>query len=424
MEIAFDEFGNFLISKHIVHETKVSYYINWVSKCLANSKKTSGQELSTAQVDQFLNKLSKTREQWQVEQAALAIRIYQYFVKNKQQPASFDAVDDKQQWRFVAKEMKNMLRLKQRSLATERNYLNWLRRFYTFVNGQSPFHLDSTHVKNFLTHQAVDRRVSTSTQNQAFNALLFFFRYVLEKDIEDLNDVVRAPRARRLPMVLSQSEIGKIFDHLTGVYQIMAAIIYGGGLRRNECAKLRIKDIDLENNLISVIGGKGNKDRKTLLATDIKDALIDHMEKGRKIWQADRENDVPGVELPMALDRKYPNAGKEWIWQWVFPSAKLSTDPRTKIIRRHHVYPSVLQRHLKHAAVSAGIAKRVTVHALRHSFATHLLEAGYDIRTIQELLGHASLKTTMIYTHVAAKNVKGVKSPFDQLNRKKKVSDQ
>ena len=325
---------------------------------------------------------------------------------------------------FVAKEMKNMLRLKQRSLATERNYLNWLRRFYTFVNGQSPFHLDSTHVKNFLTHQAVDRRVSTSTQNQAFNALLFFFRYLLEKDIEDLNDVVRAPRARRLPMVLSQSEIGKIFDHLTGVYQIMAAIIYGGGLRRNECAKLRIKDIDLENNLISVIGGKGNKDRKTLLATDIKDALIDHMEKGRKIWQADRENDVPGVELPMALDRKYPNAGKEWIWQWVFPSAKLSTDPRTKIIRRHHVYPSVLQRHLKHAAVSAGIAKRVTVHALRHSFATHLLEAGYDIRTIQELLGHASLKTTMIYTHVAAKNVKGVKSPFDQLNRKKKVSDQ
>ena len=204
----------------------------------------------------------------------------------------------------------------------------------------------------------------------------------------------------------------------------MAAIIYGGGLRRNECAKLRIKDIDLENNLISVIGGKGNKDRKTLLATDIKDALIDHMEKGRKIWQADRENDVPGVELPMALDRKYPNAGKEWIWQWVFPSAKLSTDPRTKIIRRHHVYPSVLQRHLKHAAVSAGITKRVTVHALRHSFATHLLEAGYDIRTIQELLGHASLKTTMIYTHVAAKNVKGVKSPFDQLNRKKKVSDQ
>lgn len=197
--------------------------------------------------------------------------------------------------------------------------MNWLRRFYAFVKGQSPFQLDSTHVKNFLTHQAIDRRVSTSTQNQAFNALLFFFRYVLEKDIEDLNDVVRAPRARRLPMVLSQSEIGRIFDHLKGLYHIMAAVIYGGGLRRNECAKLRIKDIDLENNLISIIGGKGNKDRKTLLATDIKDALIDHMEKGRKIWQADRENDVPGVELPMALERKYPNAGKEWIWQWVFP---------------------------------------------------------------------------------------------------------
>lgn len=394
----------------------MSYYINWVSWCLKCSSKSFGDELTSSQIDQFLNKLSKTKEQWQVDQAALSIRLYQYYVKSKSRPIYHETVDDKQQWRFVADEMKNMLRLKQRALATERSYLSWLRRFYRFVNGQSPFSLDSTHVKNFLTHQAVDRKISKATQNQAFSALLFFFRYVLEKDIDELNDVVRSPRSKRLPIVLTQSEVERLFAHLKGVYRLMAAVIYGGGLRLRECVKLRVKDIDLEKNLISIIGAKGDKDRKTILALGIKDDLIQHIEMGRRLYEIDRENNTPGVELPVALERKYPNAGKEWIWHWVFPASHLSTDPRTKIIRRHHIYPTTLQRHLKRAAVSAGIAKRVTVHTLRHSFATHLLEAGYDIRTIQELLGHSNLKTTMIYTHVAAKNTIGVKSPFDQIN--------
>ncbi len=204
-------------------------------------------------------------------------------------------------------------------------------------------------------------------------------------------------------------------SRLNGVYWLMACIIYGAGLRLSECVKLRIKDIDLETNLITVIGAKGNKDRTTLLAEGIKSELIEHEEKVKRLYQQDRENNLPAVWLPNALERKYRNAGKEWIWQWVFPADNLSMDPRTKVIRRHHIYPFTLQRHIRRAAAAADIANRVKVHTLRHPFATHLLEAGYDIRTIQDLLGHTNLQTTMIYTHVAAKNRLGVHSPFDQL---------
>ena len=390
--------------------------MNWVTKCLTLHRKKSGDELSSKEIELFLEKLSKTKEEWQVQQAAYAIRIYQYYAKTKRSSIQFDSIDDKAQWRFVANEMKNMLRLKQRALTTERTYLSWLRQFYVFLGGRSPFNLDSTHVKNFLTHLAVDKRVSKSTQNQAFNAILFFFRYVLEKDIDDLNGVVRSRRGRRLPIVLSQIEIAKLFNQLSGIYHLMAVIIYGGGLRLRECVNLRIKDVDLDSNLITVIGAKNDKDRKTILALGIKDKLIQHIDRVKQLYEIDRLNDVPGVALPYALERKYPNAGKEWIWQWLFPAWHLSKDPRTKIIRRHHIFPSTLQKHLKRAAVSAGIPKRVSVHILRHSFASHLLENGYDIRTIQDLLGHTSLKTTMIYTHVATKNKIGVHSPFDQLD--------
>jgi integron integrase len=390
--------------------------VNWVTKCLALHRKKSGDELSSKEIELFLEKLSKTKEEWQVQQAAYAIRIYQYYAKTKRSSIQFDSIDDKAQWRFVANEMKNMLRLKQRALTTERSYLSWLRQFYVFLGGRSPFNLDSTHVKNFLTHLAVDKRISKSTQNQAFNAILFFFRYVLEKDIDDLNGVVRSRRGRRLPVVLSQIEIANLFDQLSGIYHLMAIIIYGGGLRLRECINLRIKDVDLDSNLITVIGAKNDKDRKTVLALGIKGKLIQHIDRVKQLYEIDRLNDVPGVALPYALERKYPKAGKEWIWQWLFPAGHLSKDPRTKIIRRHHIFPSTLQKHLKRAAVSAGIPKRVSVHILRHSFASHLLENGYDIRTIQDLLGHTSLKTTMIYTHVATKNKIGVHSPFDQLD--------
>jgi integron integrase len=215
---------------------------------------------------------------------------------------------------------------------------------------------------------------------------------------------------------LTKSEIERLLKNLDGVYLLMAQIIYGGGLRLNECVQLRIKDIDLERGYITIIAGKGDKDRQTILPSSMKDELNKHIQTIHSIYESDRSNDVPGVELPNALERKYPNAGKEWIWQWLFPARSLSMDPKSKIFRRWHIFPSTIQKHIKKASMKAGIAKRATVHTLRHSFATHLIEDGCDIRTVQDLLGHTSLKTTMIYTHVANKNKLGVKSPLDSIN--------
>ncbi len=246
----------------------------------------------------------------------------------------------------------------------------------------------------------------------------FFFRNVLEKDLGDIQDAVRAKRRRRLPVVLTQLEVEKLLGYLSGLQLLMGQILYGGGLRLNECIKLRVKDIDFERGCIRVFG-KGDKERETLLPAVVKEPLKQHLVDIKKLFDIDRQHDTPGVEMPYALERKYPNAGKEWGWQWLFPSSRLSTDPRSKIIRRHHTHSSILHRHLKKAALKAGITKKVSAHTLRHSFATHLIENGYDIRTVQELLGHSSLKTTMIYTHVAAKNKMGVKSPLDQLTTKK-----
>ena len=266
-----------------------------------------------------------------------------------------------------------------------------------------------------MTHLAVDGNLAASTQDQAFNALLFFYRHVLDKEVGYLGEVVRSHKRKWLPVVLTRDELSRMFNNMYGVNRLMAQVIYGGGLRLRECVGLRIKDVDFERDTLVIKFAKGKKDRETLLGESIKEDLKRHLEKIRSLYELDRKNDTPGVEMPSALERKYPNAGKEWGWQWVFPSQTLSVDPRSKIVRRHHMHPSNLQKHIKSAALKAGIAKRVTTHTLRHSFATHLLEDGHDIRTIQELLGHSSLKTTMIYTHVAQKNRLGVKSPLDRL---------
>jgi integron integrase len=240
-------------------------------------------------------------------------------------------------------------------------------------------------VKDFMTYLAVERDVSVSTQNQAFNAILFLFRHILEKSIDNIGEAIRAK------------------------------VIYGCGLRLQECLQLRVKDIDFERNTLTIRQSKGDKDRQTILP-ESKKKLSDHLEKVRAIHEKDRKNNIPGVQIPNALERKYPNAGKEWGWFWAFPSYTLSIDPITKIVRRHHIYHGNLHKHIKEAGLRAKIAKRVTVHTLRHGFATHLLESGYDIRTIQELLGHNDLRTTMVYTHVATINRLGVKSPLDWKN--------
>ena len=309
--------------------------------------------------------------------------------------------------------MVKRLRLKHRSYRTEQTYLGWLRDFYRFTGSVAPEFIGDNHLMDYLTYLAVERNVAKSTQQQAFNAILFFFRHVIGREPGNIRDSIRAKRKRRLPVVLTCGEISRLFEHLNETPLLMAQVIYGGGLRLRECVSLRIKDIDFEQKLLS-IRGKGDKDRRTLLSETAAKPLKSHLEKVREIFEADRQAGVAGVYLPNALSRKYPNAGKEWIWQWVFPSQRLAVDPRSHIVRRHHIHASSLQKFFKKAAAKARIAKPATVHTLRHSFATHLLESGTDLRTIQELLGHASVQTTMIYTHVARKNALGVTSPLDR----------
>lgn len=267
----------------------------------------------------------------------------------------------------------------------------------------------------FLSSLAVKGRVAASTQNQALSALLFLYREVLEVDVPWLDDVVRAKRPQRLPIVLTRDEVRAVLRPLRGVPRLMASLLYGSGLRLLECCRLRVQDIDFASNQIIVRGAKGDKDRVTVLPAAIKPELARHLEQIHEQHRQDLHNGAGWVELPTALSRKYPNAGREWAWQWVFPATRFYRDTSTGQLRRHHLHESVLQRVVKDAVRRTGIAKRATPHTLRHSFATHLLEDGRDIRTVQELLGHRDVTTTQIYTHVLNRGPSGVRSPIDSL---------
>ena len=414
-EVYHEGFQKVSLIKKYRTKKKLHYYLNWVAQLYVFCKTDPGVTVKSDQITQYLKQLSKNHEDWQSQQASDAIHLYFFYLRRKNVLEGTSESRPDELWKLRTDEMIKILRLKHRSASTEKTYLNWLRSFYRFLNGKSPEKLQSSDVKDFLTYLAVERRIAPSTQNQAFNAILFFYRHILDVEIDGLNDVVRARQRRRLPVVLTKQEVRDLFKNLNGINLLMARLIYGCGLRLRECLNLRIKDLDFRRFRLTIRSGKGDKDRETLLPEKLIDDLNTHI---RQVWSQfnqDRENRVPGVYLPYALQRKYPNAGKEWAWQWVFPSHKLSVDPRSKVVRRHHLHHSNLHRHIKRAVYKAGIVKTVSVHTLRHSFATHLLEDGYDIRTIQELLGHSSLKTTMIYTHVAGKNLMGVKSPFDQL---------
>jgi len=406
-------YENYLLLKAVVPEKQVPYYLSWVSQFYNYCGKEPEEPVTQKEIDNFVIRLSKKREDWQIQQAKEAINLFQFFQRKGERAEENKGIESNKKWSAAAQELIRMLRLKQRSYSTEKTYVSWLRRFYQFLEGKAPYTLDNQDIIDFLSHLAVKRRIGFSTQNQAFNALLFFYRHVLEKDAGDLNKVVRAKKRKRLPIVLSKQEILQLFDHLKGTQLLMGRVIYGGGLRLNECLRLRIKDIDFERCCVMIRSGKGDKDRQTLLPESLKNDLREHIDSVRDIYDKDRKEDLAGVHLPNALGRKYPNASREWVWHWVFPSRTLSIDPRTKKIRRHHLHHNTLQRSIRKASQLAGIPKKVSVHTLRHSFATHLLEKGYDIRTIQDLLGHSSVQTTMIYTHVASKNILGVKSPLD-----------
>ncbi len=410
--MSIEDYNNYLQLKGFVSEKHIPFYAGWVNRFLHFCNIDFGREADEKLVEKFLAHIGKNHPQWQVDQAKEAVSLYLFYVKKGKATPLPKSPHWNTQWVTAAEMMKRMLRLKQLSYRTEQSYMSWLRRFYKYLRPQSPQNLDDSHIKDFLSFLASERRVAKSTQNQAFNALLFFYRHVLEKEVGSIAQVVRARKGRRLPVVLTYEKVLQLIDGLQGVYQLMAQIIYGGGLRLNECVRLRVKDIEFEKNTLMIRGAKGDKDRQTLLPESIQPVLQKHLQQVRKLYEKDRETNVGGVFLPGALARKYPNADKEWIWYWVFPSARLSVDPRANVVRRHHMSSSNLQKAIKKA--SKGINNKVSVHTLRHSFATHLLEDGYDIRTIQQLLGHASLQTTMIYTHVAQKNRLGVISPLDR----------
>jgi len=406
-------FKDYLETKKIIPEKRIPYYVNWVRRFQDTFKKKSHDDFTEEEIRVFLKGMETSHEEWQVKQAKEALDLYRFYLRRLPAGENTGERATEEEWKKIGEEMIRILRLKHRALSTEKTYLNWVRDFYRFVKGVSPHNLDGTHVVNYLSHLAVERKVSSGTQSQAFNALLFFYRYVLDKDMGDIREAIRSKRVRRLPVVLTRQEVLRLLEQLDGPVRLMAELTYGCGLRVSECIRLRVKDIDFEQGSVTVRAGKGDKDRVTVLPESLKDRLRLHLASVRELYEKDMDAGSDGVYLPDALSRKYPQAGKEWPWQWVFPSRDLSVDPRTRVIRRHHVHLNTLQKAVKTAAQRADISKRVTVHTLRHSFATHLLEKGYDIRTIQELLGHSHVQTTMIYTHVATKNKLGVRSPLD-----------
>lgn len=312
-------------------------------------------------------------------------------------------------------QVRDAIRTRHYSLHTEKAYVQWIKRFIFFHHKRHPRELGEAEVGQFLSFLATESRVSASTQNQALNALLFLYREVLEKPLGYINGVVRAKRPKRLPVVLTRQEVRTIFGFLNGIDWLMVMLLYGAGLRLMECLRLRVQDIDFASNQILVRGGKGNKDRFTMLPAAVQEPLRRHLEEVKKQYQRDFKGGQGGASLPNALEKKYPNASTEWSWQFVFPASKLAVDPRSGKIRRHHLHETVLQKAVREACRKAELSKHAGCHSFRHSFATHLLEDGYDIRTVQELLGHKDVNTTMMYTHVLNRGGRGVFSPADRL---------
>lgn len=310
-------------------------------------------------------------------------------------------------------QVREVIRMKRYSIRTEEAYVPWIKRFVLFHDKRHPRDMGPEEVRQFLTHLAVTRRVAASTQNQALSAILFLYKAVLQQDIGWIDEIVWAKKPKRLPVVLTREEVKAVLQHLSGQTWIMASLLYGSGLRLIECLRLRVKDVDVSYHQITVRDGKGAQDCVTMLPERLNEALQAHMRTIQQLHQRDLEDGFGRVYLPDALARKYPNASREWAWQYIFPAARRTRDPRSGMMRRHHVMPLVLQRAVKAAVRQTGMAKAASCHAFRHSFATHVLENGADIRTVQELLGHKDVKTTMIYTHVLHRGGPGTRSPMD-----------
>ena len=422
-----------------VKDTVAEGYVNWSQQFAESIKGIPLRSRSKKDVIDFLHKLSlqKGIDGWQVEQAAKALEfLYRDFLNidlgvdpdkylrdetsSKKNTGSFifkDTVISQQdivtRYKELFDRFRSELRILHYSLRTERSYEMWIRRFLAFHNKGPVDDFGASEIKAYLDYLAQTRNVAASTQNQALNAIVFFYDKVMNLDPGEFDDFIRAKRPARMPEVLTRNEVNRLFEKMNGANLLMAGLLYGAGLRLMECLRLRVKDIDFETHQILVRDGKGRKDRVTILPQKYAPLVREQLIYVKTLYQKDLEAGTEGVSLWPSFERKSPHAAKEWIWQYVFPSAQLSVDPRTKKVKRHHLHFSNLQKAVKAAAQKADISKRVTCHTLRHSFATHLLESGYDIRTVQELLGHADVSTTMIYTHVLNKRGVAVKSPAD-----------
>jgi integron integrase len=311
-------------------------------------------------------------------------------------------------------QVRQQIRTRHYSIRTEEAYISWIKDFILFHDKRHPAQMGASEVSAYLSYLATHRHVAAATQNQALAALLFLYKEVLGQPLDWIEGVQRAKRSSRLPVVFTKDEAKKVISHLDGTKWLMASLLYGAGLRLMECVRLRVKDVDFVRNQITVRDGKGGKDRVTMLPRRLKEPFRTHLERIKVLHERDMEEGFGHVHLPFALARKYPNAAREWNWQYVFPAPHRSVDPRTGQKQRHHISETMLQKAVKQAVMAAGVGKPASCHTFRHSFATHLIESGYDIRTVQELMGHSDVKTTMIYTHVLNKGGRGVDSPFDE----------
>ena len=416
------EFQTFLLQKKLVPEKNVLFYALWASKYFTYTRKKqiNSEKYQENAVLEFIESLKAdpNMSDWQIRQAGDAIRLY-YFHYRGFKPDNLSTIKANGSIPELLKETQRLIRLKHYSYSTEKTYLQWIKRFLEYARQTSKkeafTELDAADCKNFLSHLALQEKVSASTQNQAFNSLLFLFRNVLCKEIGDLAQTVRAKRGQKLPVVFSVEEVKRLLACLNGRDLLITGLLYGSGLRLMELARLRVKDVDMDLNTLTVRSGKGDKDRTTVLPATVKDQLKNHLMEVKKLHENDLARGYGEVNLPDALGRKYPNAGKEWAWQYVFPANNLSVDPRSGKVRRHHISDTAIQDVIKKAIRKANIPKFATVHTLRHSFATHLLMNGVNIREVQELLGHKNVETTMIYTHVMRDMAGAPKSPLDTL---------
>ncbi len=442
------------LKKQNINGSALQWHVKHVENYLKHYSKKPFVEHTAEDVNDYLRLMSKARniQAWQFEQIVNAIRIlfeseniefskcfdWSYWIQlteniNEDHPtlAREQVSIPKQQLRNTSKtdnhptnsktinkvleDMVNSIRQKNYSIRTEQSYLTWVQRYLSSSKNLQLDAHDAPAIRLFLQNLAIKRNVAPSTQNLALNALIFFYTNVLHVEIGEIGEFVRAKRPRKLPVVLSKREVALLLEELTGVHKLMASLLYGSGLRLMECVRMRVQDVDFDRNMIVIRDGKGQKDRTVPFPSTLKEAMEEQLKSTKRCHDQDLAEGLGEVFLPDALAVKYPNAAKEWAWQYIFSSNRISIDPRTNIARRHHVHESSLQKAVKNASRSVNIPKKVNCHCLRHSFATHLLESGQDIRTIQELLGHADVSTTMIYTHVSKLGASGVISPLDSL---------